>query len=393
MRSTFFLFDYPALGVWSTRVRHVWAPTPISQFDYATAEIVGSPSKAAEAPGSGHAPWWVWTVSLAPLAALFAWAAARAGPRRAVVRIAAMALTLLAASLAVFTLLQIAPGDSARFMMGMNADEASLQALRRTLGLQGPAWRRYLGWIGGMARGDLGVSYTYRVPVAGLVAQRLAVSLPLTLYALGVSTLTAFAAGLLAAGRPGGRLDRLISVLATLGVAVPNFWFGLVLVVIFSSALRLFSSGGFPGWSAGAPAALKALTLPALALGLPQAAILTRVLRAELLSRMGEDYVRTARAKGLSRTAALVRHALPNALIPITTLIGLQFSFLLAGAVIVENVFYLPGLGRLLIQAVSQRDLIIVEDVVLLLVLATTAATLLTDLVYVAIDPRLGRRG
>jgi peptide/nickel transport system permease protein len=219
------------------------------------------------------------------------------------------------------------------------------------------------------------------------------VSLPLTLYALVLSTTTALVLGLVAAAGPHGLIDKVFTVVTSLGVAIPNFWFGLVLVLLFSGGLRWFSAGGFPGWSAGPGAALRALTLPAIALALPQAAILARVLRAELLPRMNEDFIRTARAKGLSMRAALVRHALPNALIPVLTILGLQFSFLLAGAIIVENVFFLPGLGRLVIQAIAQRDLITVEDVVMLLVLATLAAAALVDLVHFGVDPRLrGRR-
>jgi peptide/nickel transport system permease protein len=177
-----------------------------------------------------------------------------------------------------------------------------------------------------------------------------------------------------------------------LGIAIPNFWFAMLLVLLFAVNLRWFSAGGFPGWSAGAWPALKALTLPAIALALPQAAILARVMRSALIDSLGEDYVRTARAKGLSRARALRHHALRNALIPVLTILGLQFSFLLAGAIIIENVFFLPGLGRLIFQAISQRDLIVVESVVMLLVFAVILVTFLVDLAYAAVDPRLRRR-
>jgi len=389
-----FLFDFPALGVWNARLKNIWAPTPVSLLDLTDATVVGAAGGAgAEGEGEAGAPAWLWPILILPLAAIGAWGAWRAGPGRVAARLAAMAATLVAASVVVFVLLQIAPGDPASFMMGMNADPKSIAALRHAFGLDAPAWRRYLGWVLGMLRGDFGQSYTYRVPVAGLIVERLAVSLPLTLYALVLSTTTALVLGLVAAAGPHGLIDKVFTVVTSLGVAIPNFWFGLVLVLLFSGGLRWFSAGGFPGWSAGPGAALRALTLPAIALALPQAAILARVLRAELLPRMNEDFVRTARAKGLSMRAALVRHALPNALIPVLTILGLQFSFLLAGAIIVENVFFLPGLGRLVIQAIAQRDLITVEDVVMLLVLATLAAAALVDLVHFGVDPRLrGRR-
>ena len=176
-----------------------------------------------------------------------------------------------------------------------------------------------------------------------------------------------------------------------IGIAVPNFWFAMLLVLVFAVKLRWVSAGGFPGWDAGLGAGLRALTLPAIALALPQAAILARVLRAALIDTLGEDFIRTARAKGLTRAQVLRRHAFRNALVPVLTILGLQFSFLLAGAIIIENVFFLPGLGRLVFQAITQRDLIVVEGVVMVLVLAVIAVTFLTDIAYALADPRLRR--
>jgi peptide/nickel transport system permease protein len=173
------------------------------------------------------------------------------------------------------------------------------------------------------------------------------------------------------------------------GVAVPNFWFALLLVYVFAVWLRLVPAGGFPGWNAGVWPALKALILPAVALALPQAAILARVTRSALLDVLGEDFIRTARAKGLPQRAVLWRHALRNAMLPVLTILGLQFAFLLAGTIIIENVFYLPGLGRLVFQAINQRDLIVVESVVMLLVATVIAVNLLVDLSYTLVDPRL----
>jgi peptide/nickel transport system permease protein len=307
-------------------------------------------------------------------------------------RLASLATSLVVASLVVFAAIEIVPGDPAAYMLGLNASPETVAALRAELGLDAGPVERYLDWTGGMLRGDFGTSYTYRTPVAGMIADRLAVSLPLALYALALSTAVAFPVGIVAAARRGTALDGGVMGATQLGVAVPNFWFAMLLVLVFAVNLRWFSAGGFPGWSAGFWAGMKALTLPAVALALPQASILARVMRSALLDTLGEDYIRTARAKGLTRGQALRRHALRNALIPVLTIIGLQFSFLLAGAIIIENVFFLPGLGRLVFQAISARDLVVVESVVMLLVFAVVVVTFAVDLAYAAVDPRLRRR-
>jgi ABC-type dipeptide/oligopeptide/nickel transport system permease component len=210
--------------------------------------------------------------------------------------------------------------------------------------------------------------------------------------AMALSVLIGAPIGALAASRRGGAADTTVMGLTQIGVAIPNFWFGVLLVMAFSMGLRWFSAGGFPGWDAGIAPALQALTLPALALAVPQAAIIARVTRSALIDTLAEDYTRTARAKGLSPSQALWRHGLPNALIPILTILGLQFPFLLAGSVIIENVFFLPGLGRLVLQAITQRDLIVVQGVVMLLVFAVVATTFLVDVAYVLVDPRLRGR-
>jgi peptide/nickel transport system permease protein len=311
--------------------------------------------------------------------------------RYALTRLASLAASLAAASLAIFLLVEVVPGDPAATMLGMTATPEAVAALRAELGLdQGPV-ARYLAWVGGMLTGDFGVSYTYRTPVAGMVLDRLQVSLPLALYALALSTLIAFPVGVWAAARRGRPADSLVMAGTQLGVAIPNFWFAMLLVLVFAVRLRWMPAGGFPGWDEPL-AALRALTLPAVALALPQAAILARVMRGALLDTLGEDFIRTARAKGLSRGQALRRHALRAAMIPVLTILGLQFSFLLAGAIIIENVFFLPGLGRLVFQAISARDLVVVESVVMILVCAVILVAFLVDLAYAAVDPRLRRR-
>jgi peptide/nickel transport system permease protein len=307
-------------------------------------------------------------------------------------RLISLALSLLIASLVIFVSIEVVPGDPAAYMLGMNASPETVAALRSQLGLDAGPVERYFAWVGGMLVGDFGTSYTYRTPIAQMIAERMWVSLPLALYALALSTLIAFPIGIWAATHRGSATDVGVMGATQLGVAVPNFWFAMILVLIFAVNLRWFSAGGFPGWDAGFWAGIQALTLPAIALALPQASILSRVMRSSILDTLGEDFMRTARAKGLTRGQALWRHALRNALIPVLTIIGLQFSFLLAGAIIIENVFFLPGLGRLVFQAISQRDLIVVESVVMLLVLAVILVTFLVDLAYAAVDPRLRRR-
>ena len=292
-----------------------------------------------------------------------------------------------------FATIEIVPGDPAAFMLGLNAEPETVAALRRRARAStAPLPARYLDWVGGLLRGDFGISYTYRTPIADMVADRVTVSLPLALYALALAVLVAFPAGLLAASRRGGASDTAVMGFTQIGIAVPNFWFAMLLVLLFAIELRWLPSGGFPGWEAGAWQALRSLTLPAVALALPQAAILARVLRSALLEVLGEDYIRTARAKGLSPRQTLWRHALRNAMIPVLTIIGLQFSFLLAGAIIIENVFYLPGLGRLVFQSIASRDLVVVESVVMLLVFAVVVVTFLVDLAYAWVDPRLRRQ-
>ncbi|UWQ11691.1 ABC transporter permease [Aliiroseovarius crassostreae] len=312
--------------------------------------------------------------------------------RYLILRALSLGASLLVASWVIFAMIELVPGDPAAFMLGLNAQPDTVAALRRELGLEGTPITRYLSWMGGMLTGDFGTSYTYRVAVSELVRERLTLSLPLALYALFLSTVIAIPAGLLAASRRGRATDLGVMGATQLGVAVPNFWFAMLLVLVFAINLRWFSAGGFPGWEAGVLPALKALTLPAIALALPQASILARVMRSALLDVLHQDYIRTARAKGLSVGQATRRHALRNALIPVVTILGLQFSFLLAGAIIIENVFFLPGLGRLIFQAITQRDLVVVESVVMLLVFAVILVTFLVDVTYALVDPRLRRR-
>ena len=304
-------------------------------------------------------------------------------------KITSLIITLLVSTGVIFILIEVVPGDPVAFMMGLSGSTDAADALRLELGLDVGPWDRYFNWVSGMVNGNFGISYTYRVPVVELIRERALVSVPLTIYALLLSTVIAIPAGLISATRRGSLVDTSFMGFAQLGVAIPNFWFAILLVLFFSTTLKLFSASGFPGWDAGFFICLKALTLPAISLALPQAAILSRVMRSSVLDVMNEDYIRTARAKGLSKKQALFRHGLRNAMIPVLTILGLQFSFLLAGGIIIESVFSLPGLGRLVFQSIIQRDLIVVKSIVTLLVFSVVTITFIVDLLYAAVDPRL----
>ena len=304
-------------------------------------------------------------------------------------RLTALVITLLVASLLVFLVMEVLPGDPAAIILGVNARADTLAALRAEMGLDRPAVERYLVWLGGLVTGDLGRSYTYGVPVWELVGERIGLTLPLALMAIVLSTALAIPLGVLAAARRNKPADVGVMGFTQLGIAIPNFWFAMLLILLFAVHWQVLPAGGFAGWDAGFWPALKTLILPAIALALPQAAILARVTRSSVLETLSEDFVRTARAKGLSRRAALWGHAVRNALIPVVTIMGLQFSFLLAGTIIIENVFYLPGLGRLIFQAIAQRDLIVVKDLVILLAASVVVVNFVVDLLYAVLDPRL----
>lgn len=304
-------------------------------------------------------------------------------------RLGGLLLTLLAVSALIFVVMDILPGDPAEIMLGMSASADTLAALREQMGLNEPLVVRYVLWLGGVLTGDLGQSYTYSVPVAGLIAERLAVTLPLALMAIVISVLIAIPLGVLSASRRNSGVDYAAGFLSQLFIAVPGFWVALLLILAFSIGLGWLPAGGFPGWQAGLWSGITALLLPSVALALQQAGVLTRVTRSAVLEVMNEDFVRTARAKGLTRRTALWRHAVPNALVPVFTILGLQFTFLIAGAVLIENVFNLPGLGRLAYQALTQRDLIVMQDVVLFFAALVIIMNFLVDMSYLVLDPRL----
>lgn len=302
---------------------------------------------------------------------------------------AALAATLFFVSLLVFVVVRVLPGDPALIILGLEANPDSVARVRRELGLDQPVPIQYAQWVTHALRGNLGRSIQYDLPVATLIVSRLAVTLPLTLLAAGFMIAAAIPLGVFAATHHRRWGDYLTMTLSQLGVAVPGFWAGLLLILLFSVQLGWVRAGGFDGWGQGAWPALRSLLLPAVALGLFQFAVLARTTRSAVLEVLREEYVKTARAKGLAEGLVLFRHALGNALIPIVTVAGVQLGQLLAGSIILESVFYLPGLGRLTLAAISARDLPVVQGVVLFVASMIVTVNAVVDILYGILDPRI----
>jgi len=307
-------------------------------------------------------------------------------------RLVGFLVTLLIAAAVIFVLLDLMPGDPARYILGINASAEAVAALREQMGLNEPALNRFASWVFGMLQGDFGISQTQKLPVAGLIAERMSVTLPLTISAMIISTAIGLPLGILAARHRGKLLDTALMVLAQVGVAVPGFWLGMLLTLFFAVTLRWLPPGGFTPWHENPWASVRGLVLPTLALALPQAAILARVMRTALVDVSNQDYIRTARAKGMTFGEAMWRHGVRNALLPVLTILGLQFAYLIAGTVIVENVFYLPGLGKLIYTAIFDRDLVMVRSATIIMVFVVTLTMLVVDIAYGLVDPRLRER-
>ena len=304
-------------------------------------------------------------------------------------RLITLLATLVGTSVVVFLVLEILPGNAAQILMGPDASPDAVQALAAKLGIDRPPLERYWDWITGLLTGDLGISYAYSTPVSELVLERLTLTVPLAILAMFFTTVIALVAGIYAASRHNRLGDVGVMAMSQVGIAIPNFWFAILLILLFSVHLQWFSAGGFPGWGEGILPALRSLLLPALSLAVVQSAILARITRSAVLEVLREDFVRTARAKGVTHRAALWGHVLRNAMIPVITIMGLQFAELLAGTIVVESVFYLPGLGRLIFQSISNRDLIVVRNCVMLLAAMVVIVNFVVDVLYAAIDPRV----
>lgn len=299
-------------------------------------------------------------------------------------------VTLWLATLLVFGALLLIPGNPAQAILGIDATPADLEALEARLGLDKPPAERYLNWLGGVLRGDLGQSIRYETFISQLILARLGITLPIVVASLLLATLIAVPLGILAARRAGSPVDLGVSMASLVGIVLPSFWVGLMLIYIFIVWLKLPLPTSFPigGWE-NPERALAALVLPVLTVGLASASFLVRLVRGSVLEVLSQDYVRTARSKGLSERMVVYKHALRNASLPVVTVLGLEFAQLLITTVVVETVFGIPGLGSLSLLAISARDYPLVQGVVLVIAAFIVFMNLLVDLLYALLDPRV----
>jgi len=307
-------------------------------------------------------------------------------------RLLAIVPVLVLVTAGVFFLIHLTPGDPIDAMMAESADPSVKAALSRQLGLDQPIYVQYLRWMGGVLRGDLGRSIRNNQPVIEDVGRRIRPSVELALLAIVIALVVAFPLGILSAARRNTPVDGAGTTFALIGICMPNFLIALLLIFLFGVTLRWLPVSGYTDPLEDPINGLRSLTLPAITLGLALAAVITRTLRSSLLEALSEDYVRTARAKGLTERVVVTRHALKNGLIPVATVLGLQLGGLVGGAVITEYVFALPGVGRLVVDAVFARDYPLVQGVVLLIALGYIGTNLLVDLVYGFLDPRIRYR-
>jgi peptide/nickel transport system permease protein len=304
-------------------------------------------------------------------------------------RILILIATLFLVSGVIFLVLRVIPGDPAQIILGIQATPEALQELRHKLGLDLPLIVQYANWLGGLFRGDFGQSIAYDVPITSLILSRLEVTVPLAFLSILFAVLFSIPLGIYAATRRNHLGDYGVMLFSQIGLAIPQFWAGILLILFFSVHLQWFAAGGFKPWADSPFLALKSLLLPALSLGIIRAAVLARLTRSCMLETLGEDYIRTARAKGLAEKVVVYKHGFRNALIPVITILGLQMGELLAGAIVIENVFHLPGLGRLVFLAIGQRDLPVVQGVGLLIAFIIVVMNFLVDISYGVVDPRI----
>ena len=298
-------------------------------------------------------------------------------------------VSMVLASLVVFSALLAVPGDPAAVILGMNSTPQARAALRTKLGLDEPAPQRYVAWLGGVVQGDFGESLNYQRPVAGLIADRLKVSVPLALGAALIACLIALPLGIFAAVRRGTLWDPLVTALSQLGAAIPSFWLGLIFILYFAVELRWLPASGFVPFSEDPVRWARSLLLPVLALGLGQAAVMSRMTRAAMLDVLSQDFVRTARAKGVAQRGVVFKHALRNAMVTIITILGLSLSNVFIGSIVVEQVFALPGLGRLALTAIGTRDFPLLQGEILIYAATIVFLGFLVDASYGLLDPRI----
>ena len=298
-------------------------------------------------------------------------------------------LTLILVSIVIFAVLLVIPSDPAQIILGLHATPETLQTLRHQLGLDRPFVLRYLGYLKNLTMGELGRSITYDIPIRSLIFSRLQVTIPLTILSMIFAIVLSIPLGIYSSLHRNRVGDYGIMVFSQMGLAVPAFWAGILLILLFAVTLHWFPAGGFQPWQVDPIKTLKSLFLPALSLGWVRAAVLTRMTRSSMLEVLGEDYIRTAWSKGLPKRLVVYKHAFRNAIIPVMTIVGLQAGDLLAGAIIIENVFHLPGVGRLVFEAIGQRDLPVIQGVVLLIAIMIVVINFVMDIAYRYLDPRI----
>jgi peptide/nickel transport system permease protein len=298
-------------------------------------------------------------------------------------------LTLLLVSIAIFAVLMVIPGDPAQIILGIHATPETLRNLRHQMGLDRPVIIQYLHYMKNLALGDLGRSITYDVPIHSLILSRLQVTIPLAILSLIFAVSISIPMGIYSSLHRNRLGDYGIMAFSQVGLAVPAFWAGILLILLFAVTLHWLPAGGFHAWQTDPIKALRSLLLPAFSLGFVRAAVLTRMTRSSMLEVLGEDYIRTARSKGLPKRIVVYKHAFRNAIIPVVTIVGLQAGDLLAGAIIIENVFHLPGVGRLVFEAIGQRDLPVIQGVVLLIAVIIVVINFVIDIAYRYLDPRI----
>jgi peptide/nickel transport system permease protein len=298
-------------------------------------------------------------------------------------------IVLAIATTGIFVMVRALPGDPAQALLGQDATPEALDALRSALRLDRSIPEQYAAWLGQVVRGELGVSFRSREPVSEIVLGALPVSLTLLVFAMSWAVVVAITLGTLAAYHRGGWLDATISAFASVIYGVPSFWLGLLLIIVFGLTLRWLPTGGYVAFSTSPIDALRSILLPALTIGTALAGTLSRFVRSSVVETLGRDYVTTARAKGLSERAVILRHVLRNSLIPVITVVGIQLGSILGGAVVIEVVFNMPGLGRLVVDSVRSRDYPVLQGGLLVLMVWFAVINLLVDLAYGAVDPRV----
>ena len=304
-------------------------------------------------------------------------------------RLLSFTLVLIGVSIIIFFVLHILPGDPAQIILGTQATPEKLANLRHLMGLDRPIIVQYFDWLKGVFTGDLGHSISYDTSVASLIGTRMEVTLFLTFFAIFLSVIIGIPLGIFAATHQGTPGDYLVMLFSQIGIAVPAFWTGILFIYFFAVKFHIFPAGGFIPFSKGLIPFLRSLILPTLSIAIVRASVLARMSRSSVLEVMREDYVRTARSKGLSERVVIYKHVLKNAFIPILTVIGLQIGQLMAGEIVIENVFYLPGLGQLVMRSIGQRDLPTVQAIVLFIAVLIILINLVVDILYGYFDPRI----